>query len=95
MKGYEEFLEKYCENKTFSHRTGDVHPIGLPLKIRIKKWLLERKGYLVKVTLEYHYYSNYPPVYKTSAKGFGLARIYKYLPADPDSSIELESSTEM
>ena len=80
---YEEYLEKFCTNKTLRKRTGDTHRLDLSLRTRLRVWLLERKGYLVRLEVDYHYHSVDPVKDVKGAKGFGFVRIHKYLPNAP------------
>ena len=77
---YEEYLDRFCSNETFWKRTGDTHKLSLPLRIRFKLWRLRRKGYLVRITIEYHYHSVYPGKKPKQGKGYGFVRIHKYKP---------------
>ena len=92
---YEEYLDKFCSNETFRKKTGDTHRLTLPLRICFKIWLLERKGYLVRVMVDYHYHSVYPEKGEVlGAKGFGFVRIYKYkLNALISDGLEIEEGS--
>ena len=75
---YEKFLESFCDDYVDNKGADDIIRIGLPLRVRFKKWRLERQGYFVRVVLEYHHCRVNPAKCGTSARGYGFARIYKY-----------------
>lgn len=75
-----EYLDRFCSNETFWKRTGDTYKLALPWRIRLKIWLLKRKGYLVRIEVDYHYHSVYPGKRKVRGQGFGFVRIHKYKP---------------
>lgn len=77
---YEEYLDRFCSNETFWKPTGDVHSLGLPLRICLKIWWLKRKGYLVRVTVDYHYHRVDCERKAKKGEGFGFVRIHKYKP---------------
>ena len=77
---YEEYLDKFCSNETFRKRTGDTYSLGLPLRIRFKIWRLKRKGYLVRVTVDYHHHGMYFGEKIRGGEGYGFVRIHKYKP---------------
>ena len=88
---YEEYLEKFCMEKTFWKRAGDMYSLTLPRKIRLKVKRLEKEGYLVRLTVDYHYHSVYPDEGVKCGKGFGFVRIHKYLPnAAVPAGVEIE-----
>lgn len=86
---YEEYLDSFCRNETMFH-FGDVYDLSLPLRIRIKIWLLERKGYRIRISLDWHYYTVDPTKTPMRIKGYGFVRIYKYRPLYPNSNIEIQ-----
>ena len=91
---YEEYLDKFCSNETFRKKTGDTHGLGLPLRIRFKIWLLKRKGYLVRVTVDYHHHSMHIGKKIRGGEGFGFVRIYKYkLNALISDGLEIEKGS--
>lgn len=88
---YEEYLDKFCSNKTSWKRTGDTHSMGLPLRIRFLIWRLKRKGYLVRVTVDYHYQSVDCEKEAKKGRGYGFVRIHKYKPKmDIPIGLEIE-----
>lgn len=80
---YEEYLEKFCTNKTFRKKTGDTCRLSLSWRMRLKVWYLEWKGYLVRLEVDYHYHAVDPAKDVKGAKGFGFVRVHKYLPNIP------------
>lgn len=88
---YEEYLDKFCSNETFWKRTGEVHNLGLPLRIRFKIWRLKRKGYLIRVEVDYHYHNVSCEKDVQKEEGFGFIRIHKYKPkTDVPIGLEIE-----
>ena len=86
---FEDYLEQFCSNESFWKGTGEPYYIKLPLRIRLKQWLLERKGYIVRIKLEWYYHSIDPSKTVKGAHGYGYARVYKYKPKHKESSIDI------
>lgn len=88
---YEEYLEKFCTNETRRKRTGDTYRLRFSWRLRLKLWLLKRKGYLLRLETDYHHRSVDPEDGVSEGKGFGFLRIHKYLPtSDIPDGVEIE-----
>lgn len=88
---YEEYLERFCIEETSWKRMKGTHRLRLSPLTRLKVWFLEKRGYLVKLRVDYHYHSVYPEKGVSRGEGFGFVRIHKYLPkASIPAGIEIE-----
>ncbi|MHA1988691.1 MAG: hypothetical protein ACW98D_18865 [Promethearchaeota archaeon] len=75
---YEEYLDKFCTEKTLFKRSGDYYDMGIPWRIRLKIWKLKLQGYLVKVRMEYYHSDVYKEKQAVKGKGHGIIRLFKY-----------------
>lgn len=87
---YEDYLNRFCERVNPYSRFDETHYIKLPLRIRLRKWLLERKGFIVKIEIAWHHYTINPNETPIRFHGVGYARIQKYKPLMPNASVELK-----